>query len=201
MLSTGLWGEKVVRFSVNERVFFKMGFMSYLRPTKPEPTSTPSEPAPDTTEEKSEDERGRRQSSIIPIDQDDFDGANNAFERHAIRRSMRRSRAVSVFDSEFVPSSIPGSRAVSTRSHSPAPSKRSGRGNDMNDVKCDVMVNYLHQQQEERFWTSRSVEEGVVLKKSRGVYTCCPAELADRRNGFLEAVEQLNVRVSTDSFR
>ena len=67
---------------------------------------------------------------------------------------------------------------------------------EINDIKCDVMVNWLHAQQEEKLWTSGEPEEGVVLKKSRGQYTCCPRDLAEERAGFFNAVRTLNVRVS-----
>ncbi|KAF2138548.1 uncharacterized protein K452DRAFT_301083 [Aplosporella prunicola CBS 121167] len=68
--------------------------------------------------------------------------------------------------------------------------------NEINDIKCDVMVNWLHSQQEEKLWSSGEYEEGIVLKKGRGQYTCCPAELANEPAGFFKAVEQLNVRVA-----
>ncbi|EON63230.1 hypothetical protein W97_02457 [Coniosporium apollinis CBS 100218] len=67
---------------------------------------------------------------------------------------------------------------------------------EINDIKCDVMVNWLHSRQEERLWTSGEYEEGVVLKKSRGAYTCSPPDLAVERYGFFKAVETLNVRVA-----
>jgi hypothetical protein len=66
----------------------------------------------------------------------------------------------------------------------------------MNDLKCDVMVNWLYQQQMERLWTAGGIDEGVVLKKSRGAYTCCPADITEEPLGFFKAVETLNVRVS-----
>ncbi|KAF2084273.1 hypothetical protein K490DRAFT_75932 [Saccharata proteae CBS 121410] len=67
---------------------------------------------------------------------------------------------------------------------------------EINDIKCDVMVSWLHSQQEERLWTAGEFEEGVVLKKSRGQYVCSPPDLAEESAGFLRAVETLNVRVA-----
>ena len=67
---------------------------------------------------------------------------------------------------------------------------------EINDIKCEVMVNWLHSQQEEKLWTAGEEEEGVVLKKSRGMYTCSPADLADDQAGFFQAVQTLNVRVA-----
>lgn len=67
---------------------------------------------------------------------------------------------------------------------------------EINDIKCDVMVNWLHSRQEEKLWTTGEGEEGVVLKKSRGQYTCAPADLAYESVGLFRAVQTLNVRVS-----
>ena len=67
---------------------------------------------------------------------------------------------------------------------------------ELRDIKCDVMVNWLYQQQMEMLWTAGDADEGVVLKKGRGAYTCCPPELMDEPYGFFRAVEALNVKVS-----
>lgn len=67
---------------------------------------------------------------------------------------------------------------------------------DLNEIKCDVMVNWLYQQQMERLWTAGGPDEGVVLKKSRGIYTCCPPDLIEEQYGFCKSVEALNVRVA-----
>jgi len=73
---------------------------------------------------------------------------------------------------------------------------RNAPADEINDVKCEVMVNWLHSQQEEKQWVSGEEEEGVILKKSRGEYTCAPAELTKETSGLLESVEMMNVRVS-----
>lgn len=67
---------------------------------------------------------------------------------------------------------------------------------ELNEIKCDVMVNWLYQQQMEKLWTAGAQDEGVVLKKSRGAYTCCPADIVDEPFGFYKAIQTLNVRVS-----
>lgn len=66
---------------------------------------------------------------------------------------------------------------------------------DFHEMKCDIMATYLRQQQQERMWTQEAEDEGVVLKKSRGQYTCCPSDLAENPNGFAKAIEMLGVRV------
>lgn len=58
------------------------------------------------------------------------------------------------------------------------------------------MVNFLYQQQMERLWTAGARDEGVVLKKGRGQYTCCPPNIADEPFAFFKSVELLNVRVA-----
>lgn len=73
---------------------------------------------------------------------------------------------------------------------------RNSQSEDINDIKCDVMVNWLYQQQMERLWTAGGHDEGVVLKKGRGAYTCCPADIVEEPYGFFKAIETLNVRVS-----
>lgn len=63
------------------------------------------------------------------------------------------------------------------------------------EVKCDVMINWLHQQQMERLWTAGTVDEGVVLKKTRGAFTCVPNSLRNEPIGLFSAIQTLNVRV------
>jgi hypothetical protein len=65
------------------------------------------------------------------------------------------------------------------------------------DIKSDVMVNYLHQQQLEKLWTIGNPTEGVVLKKSRANYTCSPEILHKEVGGFFDMVAAMNVRVSS----
>lgn len=67
------------------------------------------------------------------------------------------------------------------------------------DVKTHVMCNWLYQQQQGRMWSSGGTEEGVMVKKARGEYICCPPDLQLRRDGFFDAVKALNVRVSPEN--
>lgn len=77
---------------------------------------------------------------------------------------------------------------------------RNGTMKEITDIKCEVMVQWLHARQEEQLWTTGEEDEGVVLKKRQGEYSCAPAELrygtSAEGMGFLEAVAALNVRVS-----
>ena len=72
---------------------------------------------------------------------------------------------------------------------------RNSTVDEITDIKCDVMVNWLHQQQLEAMWASGGPGEGVVLKKTRENFTCCPNDLAGYRHDFFDAVRALNVRV------
>ncbi|KAF4535497.1 putative glycosyl transferase family 2 protein [Lasiodiplodia theobromae] len=94
------------------------------------------------------------------------------------------------------PAYLAGSSGSSPYGSRPNSLYRNSGMDQLSEIKCDVMVNWLHSQQEEKLWCAGEYEEGVVLKKARGSYACCPAELAEEPNGFLKAVEQLNVRVA-----
>ncbi|KAF2727611.1 hypothetical protein EJ04DRAFT_478782 [Polyplosphaeria fusca] len=56
------------------------------------------------------------------------------------------------------------------------------------------MVNWLHSKQEERLWTTGEPGEGVVLKKSKGRYVCCPGELQYDGSALYRSIAALNVR-------
>ncbi|KAI1817383.1 glycosyl transferase family group 2-domain-containing protein [Poronia punctata] len=63
------------------------------------------------------------------------------------------------------------------------------------DVKSDVMCNWLYQQQLERQYATGVLPgEGVVLKKGRNSYACCPPHLQDMRYSLYDMAMELNVR-------
>ncbi|EXJ65575.1 hypothetical protein A1O7_01916 [Cladophialophora yegresii CBS 114405] len=64
------------------------------------------------------------------------------------------------------------------------------------DIKHEVMVNHLYQQQCSRLWVSDGSGEieGVLLRKSRGQYLSCPHEL--RSSQLAQACAELNVQVA-----
>ena len=108
-------------------------------------------------------------------------------------------------DAEVVPSNktdegpAPSSGANTQNNSTPWTSRPASFVTDeeMSDTRCEIMVSWLHQQQIEKTWfDGRASDEGVVLKKSKDEYACCPENLADEPNGFCTAVEMLNVRVS-----
>ncbi|MCJ1308482.1 hypothetical protein MMC25_002135 [Agyrium rufum] len=75
-----------------------------------------------------------------------------------------------------------------------APSTRSSYFVD--EIKHEVMCNYLYQQQCSSLWVSDGSGdiEGVLLRKTRGQYIACPPQLA--MSPFASACSALNVAVS-----
>ncbi|KAF2748406.1 hypothetical protein M011DRAFT_493770 [Sporormia fimetaria CBS 119925] len=61
------------------------------------------------------------------------------------------------------------------------------------NLKSDVIVNWIHLKQEEKIWTTGQPGEGVVLRKAKGCYVCCPSELQYDGSKLYEKVAQLNV--------
>jgi hypothetical protein len=76
-----------------------------------------------------------------------------------------------------------------------APSVRSAQSSYWDDIKHEVMVNYLYQQQCSRLWVSDGCGEieGVLLRKARNQYLACPPALAN--SVFAMACADLNVQV------
>lgn len=97
-----------------------------------------------------------------------------------------------------VPQYHPQSGALAPVAHKdlyPVGDFRNATAEELLDIKSEVMVNWLYQQQMEMLWTAGNADEGIMLKKARGEYACCPSDIVDERNGFFEAIEALNVRV------
>lgn len=65
----------------------------------------------------------------------------------------------------------------------------------VDEIKHEVMVNYLHQQQCGHMWVAEGsgMLEGVLLKKYRGEYLSCPPDLINSE--FAMACQALNVQV------
>jgi hypothetical protein len=76
-------------------------------------------------------------------------------------------------------------------------SSRSLQSMMMEDIKHEVMVNYLFQQQCSALWVGDGSGqfEGVMLRKSKGLYMSCPPQLVESPFGM--ACAALNVQVST----
>ncbi len=86
-----------------------------------------------------------------------------------------------------------GSRTHSTYSYQAASLRNE---DEIKNMKTEVMVEWLYKQQRLKLWASAAPEEGVVIKKGRGDYTCCPEELRYVKGGLFEQIVNMNVRVS-----
>ncbi|KAE9378208.1 hypothetical protein N431DRAFT_329529 [Stipitochalara longipes BDJ] len=71
---------------------------------------------------------------------------------------------------------------------------RNGDFGSILDIKTDLMVNWLHQQQMERLLSSGAPSDGVILKKARASFACSPPHLRKEANGFYDNVVAMNVR-------
>lgn len=101
-------------------------------------------------------------------------------------------------DNNFELSAAVAPRLGSSRA-SLAPSTNSSTYVD--EIKHEVMVNYLYQQQCSHLWVNDSSGEfeGVLLRKSRNSYMACPPQLATSTFGM--ACAALNVQVSYPDIR
>jgi hypothetical protein len=77
-----------------------------------------------------------------------------------------------------------------------APSMQSTQSSYLDEIKHEVMVNYLYQQQCSRLWVSdgSGEVEGVLLRKARNRYLACPPALTG--SVFAMVCAELNVQVS-----
>ena len=94
--------------------------------------------------------------------------------------------------------SAPASPRFGSSRASLAPSTHSSTYVD--EIKHEVMVNYLYQQQCSHLWVNDNSGdfEGVLLRKSRNTYMACPPQLANSTFGM--ACAALNVQVRTQQY-
>lgn len=71
---------------------------------------------------------------------------------------------------------------------------------DLTNMKSDVMTEYLYKQQCLKLWASSNAEEGVILKRSRGDYACCPDDLRSTKGGLFDQIVTMNVRVCASMY-
>lgn len=78
-------------------------------------------------------------------------------------------------------------------------SLHSSRSVFLDDIKHEIMVNHIYQQQCSHLWVSdgSGEREGVLLRKSRGHYLACPQPLLD--SNLARMCTQLNVQVRRTS--
>lgn len=89
-----------------------------------------------------------------------------------------------------------GSPVQSSAASISAKSSHSTKSSFLEEIKHEIMVSHLYQQQCSHLWVSdgSGEREGVLLRKSRGQYLACPQALLDSR--FAEACKLLNVQVN-----
>lgn len=70
----------------------------------------------------------------------------------------------------------------------------------MDDINPEVLVNYLYQQQDSKFWIGSGAgeKEGVVLRKKGGQYLVCPSQLTG--SPFAKAAAALKVEVGRRAY-
>lgn len=96
------------------------------------------------------------------------------------------------YNMELQPPTFPGG---SSRNSISGRSNRSTQSSAfLDDIKHEVMVNYLYQQQCSHLWVSDGSGEieGVLLRKSRNTYMACPPQLGS--SPFAAACAALNVQ-------
>lgn len=88
------------------------------------------------------------------------------------------------------------SRTPTTRSRrASASASMTAKSNEfIDDVRHEVMVTYLYQQQCSRLWVGSTSTEGCFVRKGRGQYEAFPPALVDTPLGH--AIRALNVGVS-----
>ncbi|KAK4458722.1 glucans biosynthesis glucosyltransferase H [Cladorrhinum samala] len=114
---------------------------------------------------------------------------------------LERTSMLSVPDGAATPST-PGrrSQSVSRRASKrmsvfPQGDKRNSDSNTILEIRSDMMVNWLYEQQMRKQYASgMDPYEGVVLKKSRGNFTCYPPQMAAIPESLFAVVSQMNVR-------
>jgi hypothetical protein len=110
----------------------------------------------------------------------------------ALSMSDKPASALSYNDMELQPPrNFSRPQSISGRSV-----RSAGSSMMLDDIRHEVMVNYLYQQQCSHLWVSdgSGEVEGVLLRKSRGHYMACPPHLGS--SPFALACAALNVQVS-----
>jgi hypothetical protein len=125
-------------------------------------------------------------------------GKDKNGKKAAESAAAEKPRATASPTSDGFSSDIPARSPMASRPSSiyPQGDFRNSPRESILDIKADVMVSWLQQQQLERLWAHNMPGEGVVLKKGRDSYTCCPVELRSDHGGFYDQVVAMNVRVS-----
>ncbi|KAK3995126.1 glucans biosynthesis glucosyltransferase H [Cladorrhinum sp. PSN332] len=113
---------------------------------------------------------GRASMLSIP----DGSGTRSSSKHRSTSASRNTSRRTSVF---------------------PQGDQRNNDSNTIMEIRSDMMVNWLYEQQMRKQYASgMDPYEGVVLKKARGNFTCCPPQMAAIPESLFAVISQMNVR-------
>ena len=111
-----------------------------------------------------------------------------------LSRPTTRSRPSSPGTMQSTSSSVSGDPF-----RSPSPALRRGtKTRYLEDIRHEVMVNYLFQQQCSHLWLDHdnpSEFEGIILRKAKGTYLTCPPNLV--HSPLANACFDLNLQVSS----
>jgi len=112
--------------------------------------------------------------------------SGSAYRRHTI---MAEKNDLAEINESALEDSMSGSSDKEDEEEEP------DEKNILDELKHEIMVNYLFQQQCARLWIADGTGEveGVMLRKSRGNYLACPPALAD--SVFADSCVELNVPV------
>jgi hypothetical protein len=99
------------------------------------------------------------------------------------------------YDMELKPPSFPSGSSRNSISRNSVSARSTQSSTFLDDIKHEVMVNYLYQQQCSHLWVSDGSGEieGVLLRKSKNIYMACPPQLSS--SPFAAACAALNVQV------
>ena len=92
-------------------------------------------------------------------------------------------------------SSMPDDSSIPAAGQYPKGDFRNSSRETVRDIQSAIMVKWLHSTQLEKLWSRRQPGEGVILKKGRDSFTCCPESLKTDSSEFYNQVVAMNVRV------
>lgn len=94
--------------------------------------------------------------------------------------------------------SVPGGPPNASVRQYPLGDFRNSSRETVRDIQSTIMVNWLRQMQMEKLWSVGSRGEGVILKKDRGSFVCCPETLKDGPSLLYNQVMGMNIRVRSN---
>jgi hypothetical protein len=66
---------------------------------------------------------------------------------------------------------------------------------NMVELRGNMMLEQLHNEQSRKLWYTWGSGQGVVLKKGKGEYVACPPQLEKESGGLFDQIVKMNIRV------